>query len=117
MEIADSLHKADKILITQRPQDGLLGGLWEFPGGKVNPDEKPAEACKREILEETGLCVDVGEAFAHVKHAYTHFKINMDVFYCRYRSGTVRLDGPVAHRWITINELNHFPFPKANHIV
>lgn len=105
----------DKLLITRRADDGLLGGLWEFPGGKVKTGEKTANACAREIREETGLVVEAYDLLAHVKHAYTHFKINMDVFVCRYVSGSVALNGPVGHRWITVDEIEQYPFPKANH--
>ncbi|MDX9788164.1 MAG: A/G-specific adenine glycosylase [Desulfobacterales bacterium] len=104
-----------KVLITQRAPDGLLGGLWEFPGGKVKAKETSIEACKREVKEETGLSIEVMAPLTRVKHAYTHFKIEMDVFICRYAGGRVRLSGPVAFRWVTLGELNQYPFPKANH--
>lgn len=104
-----------KLLITRRAADGLLGGLWEFPGGKIKSGEKTANACTREIYEETGLVVEAYKLLTHVKHAYTHFKISMDVFVCRYVSGSVTLNGPVDHRWITIGEIEQYPFPKANH--
>jgi A/G-specific adenine glycosylase len=103
------------MLITQRAPQGLLGGLWEFPGGKLNPGEDAAAACKREIREETGLVVEIVEALARVHHAYTHFKIQMDVFICRFTDGRLRLQGPVASRWISIEEIESYPFPKANH--
>jgi A/G-specific adenine glycosylase len=105
----------DKVLITQRAPDGLLGGLWEFPGGKINSGETASSACKREIKEETGLVIEVIETLTTVKHAYTHFKIKMEVFICRYVSGKVILAGPVAYRWIFLNEIEQYPFPKANH--
>jgi A/G-specific adenine glycosylase len=107
--------KADRMLITQRAPQGLLGGLWEFPGGRLKTGEDAASACIREIREETGLRVEVLEALARVRHAYTHFKIQMDVFICRLIGGRVRLRGPVASRWITIEQIDAYPFPKANH--
>jgi A/G-specific adenine glycosylase len=109
------VFRDDKVLITRRAPEGLLGGLWEFPGGKIIRKEDAPAACKREIEEETGLDIEVVEALTTVKHAYTHFKINMAVFICRYVSGKVRLAGPVAYRWISIDELDQYPFPKANH--
>lgn len=107
--------KKGRMLITQRKPDGLLGGLWEFPGGKINKTERAADACLREIKEETNITAEIIEPIATVKHAYTHFKIVMEVFLCKYRSGRVKLSGPVAHRWIRLNELEKYPFPKANH--
>lgn len=109
------IEKNGRYLITRRKPDGLLGGLWEFPGGKIRDGETAADACVREILEETGLDVMVASKIAEVRHAYTHFKIRMSVFLCRYRSGRVRLSGPVDHRWIGLSELDAYPFPKANH--
>ena len=107
--------KRNKLLITRRKSEGLLGGLWEFPGGKIEKDESPQEACLRELKEEVNLDVEIVSHLTQVKHAYTHFKIRMEVFICRYNDGRVRLRGPVAHRWITLNQIENFAFPKANH--
>ena len=84
--------KDKKVLITQRREDGLLGGLWEFPGGKIKKEETSAAACIRELKEETGLQVSVCQYLTQVKHAYTHFKIIVDVFICDNASGTVLLN-------------------------
>ncbi len=105
----------DRVLITQRRNDGLLGGLWEFPGGKIKKDETSAKACIREIKEETGLTVAVHQYLTQVKHAYTHFKISADVYICDIVSGMVALNGPVDYRWITLEQIDDYPFPKANH--
>jgi A/G-specific adenine glycosylase len=111
---AGVVKKQDKLLITLRKPEGLLGGLWEFPGGKVQAGEDAPSACVRELAEETGLRVGVTSHLARIKHAYTHFKIEMDVFICQYISGRVRLNGPVDHRWIFPGEIRQYPFPKAN---
>ena len=107
--------KNGRLLITRRKAEGLLGGLWEFPGGKIRPGESPAAACLREIQEEVNLAVEVGQHLARVKHAYSHFRIVMDVFCCRYVAGRVRLNGPVDFRWIRVADIDRFPFPRANH--
>ena len=93
----------------------MLGGLWEFPGGKVTDGETPEEACRREIREEVNLEVEVGERVARVKHAYTHLRVEIEVFECRYAGGEVRLNGPTDHRWILLEETTRYAFPKANH--
>ncbi|MCG6878997.1 MAG: A/G-specific adenine glycosylase [Deltaproteobacteria bacterium] len=108
------IWKNSRALITQRKQEGLLGGLWEFPGGKVMDGETPSEASIREIKEEVNLVVEAKERIARVRHAYTHFKIVLDVFQCHYQSGRVKLKGPVDFRWVRLHELEKFPFPGAN---
>ena len=72
-------------------------------------------ACIREIREEANLAVEIDHHLTQVKHAYTHFKIVMEVFCCKYVSGRVALRGPVAFRCIRIDEYQKFPFPRANH--
>ncbi len=109
------VKRRGRILITRRAPSGLLGGLWEFPGGGLLDGEAAEEACRREIREETGLEVAVEEKLARVRHAYSHFRIEMDVFRCRCLSGRVRLRGPVDHRWIEPGEIDRYPLPAANH--
>ncbi len=109
------VFKNDRVLITQRQPDGLLGGLWEFPGGKIMAGESASAACIREIKEEVNLWVKIDRHIAQVKHAYTHFKIVMEVFCCDYVSGRVYLRGPQAFRWIRLAEYKQYPFPRANH--
>ena len=113
--IAGVIHKDDLILITQRKPEGLLGGLWEFPSGKIQTKETPEQACVRVIREETNLHVEPTAYLTRVKHAYTHFKIVMDVFHCHYRSGEVVLNEAVDYRWITVDQIDQFPFPRSNH--
>ncbi len=108
------VFKNGRVLITRRRPDGLLGGLWEFPGGKLNDGESAEAACLREIKEEVNLVVRVDAHLARVRHTYTHFKIDMDVFCCSHVSGRVKLNGPVDHRWIRLDELNDYPLPGAN---
>jgi A/G-specific adenine glycosylase len=108
------VFKNDRVLITRRPDQGLLGGLWEFPGGKLREGESAAEACVREIQEEVNLQVVAENLLAHVRHGYSHFRIRLQVFCCRYTAGRVRLNGPAAHRWVRIEDLERFAFPRAN---
>jgi A/G-specific adenine glycosylase len=105
----------ERVLITRRAENGLLGGLWEFPGGKIRGAESAKQACRREIEEEVGLAVEVKERITKVRHAYTHLEVEIDVFRCRYRGGDVVLDGPTDYRWITLAETGEYAFPRANH--
>jgi A/G-specific adenine glycosylase len=109
------VNRRGRVLITRRPESGMLGGLWEFPGGKVGEGESAREACAREIREEVSLDVDVGESIARVRHAYSHLRVEIEVFSCRYRGGDVVLDGPVDYRWIRADETDDYAFPRANH--
>lgn len=105
----------ENILIQRRPEKGLLGGLWEFPGGKQEPDEALKETVRREIEEELGIQVNVAaKAFTVVKHAYTHFKITLHAFHCQYQSGVPEPKAADAWQWIPWQEVRQFAFPKAN---
>lgn len=103
-----------KVLIGRRPADGLLGGLWEFPGGKRHADETLAEACVREVREETGLDVCVQRPFLTIEHAYTHFRITLHLFHCEAGAGRPRPLGCEAPRFVSVAELDRYAFPRAN---
>lgn len=104
----------NKILIQRRPDKGLLGGMWEFPGGKQEPNETLEETVRREIREELEIEVTVGAKITTVRHAYTHFKITLHAYHCQYVSGTPQPKACEAWQWIAPEELSQFPFPKAN---
>ena len=103
-----------RLLIQRRPEDALLGGLWEFPGGKVEAGEALADACRREIREETGLDVTVGREVARVAHAYSHFRITLHAFACALDGGELRSASGEPQRWVPPRELDDFAFPRAN---
>ncbi|MDJ0765702.1 MAG: A/G-specific adenine glycosylase [Myxococcota bacterium] len=107
------VFKKDRVLITKRNPEGLLGGLWEFPGGQIEPEESPKMACCRQIRDTVGLDVHIRRHLTQVKHAYTHFKIVMDVYICAHASGRVRLQGPVDFEWVCLRHLSRFPFSRA----
>ncbi len=111
------VRKGDLILIALRPKDGLLGNLWEFPGGKQKSGETLSACCKREIKEETGLDVKVLEQFAVVKHTYTHFKITLHAFHCNWISGEARPAASQEIRWVRLHDLEQYAFPKANKLI
>jgi len=103
-----------QLLIDRRPQKGLLGGLWEFPGGKIEPGETVEACIRREIREELGIEIEVGESLTTVEHAYTHFRVTLHVHHCRYLSGEPQPIECDEVRWVSPAELDQFPFPKAN---
>ena len=98
------------ILIAQRPLDGLLGGLWEFPGGKQEPGETLAEALRREIGEELGIEITVDRYLVTIKHAYTHFRISLHAFHARHINGEPRNLAVAAHAWSTLEDLDRYAF-------
>lgn len=102
------------ILIDRRPQSGLLGGLWEFPGGKQEPGETIAQCIQREILEELGIQVEVGDRLITVDHTYSHFRVTLEVHHCRHVSGEPQPIECDEIRWVTLDEMDQFPFPAAN---
>jgi A/G-specific adenine glycosylase len=107
--------KGRKFYIQRRPSGGHLGGLWEFPGGKSKEGEIPGETLARECKEELGTDIKIIKKLAVVRHGYSHFKIVMSAFMCRLRGEEVRPRPGIAFRWITIDELENYPFPGANH--
>ncbi|HOS03580.1 MAG TPA: NUDIX domain-containing protein, partial [Candidatus Hydrogenedentes bacterium] len=103
-----------RYLIGKRPAGGLLGGLWEFPGGKVAPGEDREAALRRELREELGVAVRVGACIATVRHAYSHFRVTLHVYRCVIASGTPRPLGHTALAWVARGDLRRYAFPKAN---
>jgi len=108
------IWRRGRILIDLRPFKGLLGGLWEFPGGKVAPRETLKEALVREVREELGITIEVVGPLAKVRGAFSHFRITLHAFQCRFVSGRPEALGCAAWKWVRPDELDQYPFPKAN---
>lgn len=106
--------KSGEILISKRKQDVMLGGLWEFPGGKVKQGETLDEALIREVIEEIGVSVEISKELSTIKHTYSHFKITLTAFVCTYKSGVPNPKDSDEVRWIKLTDLHEYPFPKAN---
>lgn len=105
-----------QVLIALRPENAMLGGLWEFPGGKKRADESLKQTVHRELHEELGVNVKVLEKFIDLNHTYSHFKITLHAYWCHLTSDSQK---PAANssqqiRWVKIPELKRYPFPKAN---
>lgn len=99
-----------KFLIAQRPFDGLLGGLWEFPGGKQEPNETLPHALVREIEEELAMQIEVGDFVTKISHAYTHFRITLHAFHAWHLTGQPQHLGVADHAWVTLADLDRYAF-------
>ncbi|MEM6645622.1 MAG: A/G-specific adenine glycosylase [Bacteroidota bacterium] len=104
----------ERVFIQRRPEDAMLGGLWEFPGGKREPGETLAETCQRELREELAIEAEIVAPFMAVDHAYSHFKITMHAFRCRIASGTPAPPPGTPWAWVTLDALDDYAFPRAN---
>ena len=107
----------NKILITKRKKNQLLGGLWEFPGGKIENHESIENCIIREIKEELDICIQVKNFIIKVKHQYSHFKITLHAYHCQYISGNIKCLEVDDWAWIKPDSFSDYPFPKANHYI
>ena len=103
-----------RVLITRRHEKGMLGGLWEFPGGKLEANETLESCTAREIREELGLDIAVSEELLVVHHEYSHFKLEMHVFTCRITKGRPRAIDCADFAWCRIDELEAYPYSRAD---
>jgi mutator protein MutT len=103
-----------KILIDLRPEHVPLGGLWEFPGGKVKAEETLEQCVHREVLEEVGLEIKVIEPLVFVRHDYPDFSIDLTAFLCDASSDQAQAIACQEVRWVLPEELTNYTFPPAN---
>lgn len=111
------IHRYGLVLIAQRPPNGLLGGLWEFPGGKQEDGENLPQALQREIMEELDTQIEVGEQLGIYNHAYTHFKVTLHAFHCRLTGGEPQALEASDLRWTAVSTLGDFPMGKLDRMI
>lgn len=103
-----------RLLITRRRDDSHLGGLWEFPGGKREPNETFEQCLIREIREELGMEIAVGDLFEEISHAYKEKTVRLKFFVCRWIGGEPKALGCASFEWISKDELTQYEFPAAD---
>ncbi len=106
-----------RVLIAQRPQKGLLGGMWEFPGGKQQEGEDLPACLRREITEELGVEVAVGAPLGVYYHAYTHFRVTLHAFECSLVKGEPQAIEVNDLRWALPAELTGYPMGKIDRLI
>ena len=111
---AGVIRKGGRLLIDQRKPEGLLGGLWEFPGGKREKGESLKACLAREVREELSIAIKVLRPLVTAKHAYSHFRITLHAFECEYVSGSPRALGCAAFKWVWPSGLGRYAFPRGS---
>jgi mutator protein MutT len=115
IEVAAGLVFRDgKLLITQRPAGGHLAGLWEFPGGKREPDESYEDCLRRELMEELGIEVEIGELIESIMHGYPEKTVHLRFFRCAWKQHEPQALGCPAFKWVTKENLSQHEFPAAD---
>jgi len=107
-------HRENRFLVARRAMGLHLTGHWEFPGGKIEPGEQPADAARRELAEETGLIATELEPLVVVVHDYTQLPLRFHVFVARDPTGEVAMDAEREHAWLSLEELSSLEMPAAN---
>jgi 8-oxo-dGTP diphosphatase len=107
-------NEEKQILIDRRLPQGTMGGLWEFPGGKIEEGETIQDCIKREIYEELGIEILVGEHLITINHSYAHLQVTLIAHHCQHLQGIPQTIECAEIRWVNLNELDKFTFPEAN---
>jgi A/G-specific adenine glycosylase len=114
--VASAVIRRDGMsLIAQRPENGLLGGMWEFPGGNLNAGEELAYCLKREIEEQLGVNLQIGQELGVFHHAYTHFRVTVHAYACTLQNGNEPINrGHQALKWVSYGEMTKYPMGKID---
>lgn len=115
--VAALIWKGNQFMICQRPAHKARGLLWEFVGGKVEPGETKEQALVRECREELAVTVQVGEVFMEVTHEYPDLTVHLTLFHASIQEGTPQMREHNDIRWITVEEIDQYPFCPADEVI
>ena len=107
------IWKNNKLIISKRNESGLLGGLWEFPGGTIRPGEGGQDCVVREAMETLNVLVNPGFCVKRINHSYSHFTITMEAYRCSFINGRAKAIGCADYRWIYPHETEKYAFHRA----
>ena len=102
-------------LITKRPKNKMLGGLWELPGGKKEKGESLKNGLIRELKEEINVDINIDRKIGMIQHSYSHMNIKLHGYECKIKRGNIKKNECDDIKWISLNQINRYTFPKANH--
>jgi len=111
------IQEGNLVFLAKRPPDGLLGGMWEFPGGKQEKNESLPQTLRREIQEELNVSINVGEPIGIFNHAYTHYKVTLHAFFCKLNSHDFQLSFHTEFTWVPLDNLPDFPMGKLDRMI
>ena len=112
--VAAIIIQDNKLLIAQRKEGKSFGGKWELMGGKINPNESPEAALKRELMEEMGIEAKIGTFFCKITHQYPTFEIDLWAYQVDSFEGNFQLYEHSQINWVTKNELDNYAFTEAD---
>jgi 8-oxo-dGTP diphosphatase len=112
--VAAVIASEGRYLITQRRPTAVLPLMWEFPGGRVEPDESDADALRREVRHRLSVDIEVGDLISFVSHPYEHYVVDLYLYECRVTAGELRALNVNDFRWVTSDEFDQYPFTPAD---
>lgn len=112
--VAAVLEREGRYLITQRRASAVLPGMWEFPGGKVEPGETDQQALMRELKHRLGVDIDVGKLISFVSHPYEHYVVDLFLYECKLLGEHMEPRAVAAFRWVASTEFDQYPFTPAD---
>jgi A/G-specific adenine glycosylase len=108
------VNRKGEVLVAQRRDADMLGGLWEFPGGKQETGETIQQCIARELKEELGINIEVGDFLVTIKHAYSHFTMELHTYFAKIKAGRPRPIECQDFQWLEIPSLRKLPYSKAD---